>query len=121
MAAVIGALVLMAVSGGVLVVVGDEGSAEQYSRSNVAAFSPDGRQAVVWVAAPPPGAQSIAVGTPRLIRLPAPAPRTVSVDVDSGVDIRTLGWVLLAVGLAGVVQLAMFSMWVGAGPRSRRT
>ena len=124
LAAAIGALVLMAVSGGVLVVPGDEGGsgAEVYSRSNVAALSPDGRQAVVWIAAPPPGDLSIAVDAPSLpIMLPAPAPRIVAVDInDSGGDTRTVGWVLLAVGLAGVVQLTMFWLWAGAVPRSRR-
>ena len=117
--AAIGAFVLIAVVGGVLVVVGGS-DAETYSRSSLAALSPDGRQAVVWVAAPLPGELSIAVDAPLPIRLPAPAPRIVSVDVDdSGVDARTLGWVLLAVGLAGVAQLAIFWLWAGAGPRSR--
>jgi hypothetical protein len=119
MAAAIGALALMAFIGGVLVVLGDEGGsgAEMDSQSNVAALSPDGRQAVVWVAAPPPGDRS-AVNAP-LIQLPATPLRIVAVEVDdSGLDTRTLGWVLLAVGLAGVVQLAMFSMWAGAGPWS---
>jgi hypothetical protein len=93
-----------------------------YPRSNVAALSPDGRQAVVWLAAPPPGDVSIVVdGAPPLMRLPAPAPRIVTVDLDdSGGDTRAVGWVLLAVGLAGVVQLTMFWLWAGAGPWSRR-
>jgi hypothetical protein len=56
-----------------------------------------------------------------LIQLPATPLRIVAVDVDdSGLDTRTLGWVLLAVGLAGAVQLTMFWSWAGAGPRSHR-
>lgn len=118
MAAAIGALVLLAVSGAVLVVIGE---GERYSRSSVAAFSPDGRQAVIWTAALPPGDRSIAVAAPLPIMLRAPAPRIVALDVDdSGRDTRTLGWVLLAVGLAGVVQLTIFWLWAGAGARSRR-
>ena len=116
----IGAFILIAVIGGALVVVGGSGQ-ERYSASNVAALSPDGRQAVVWVAALPPRERRIAVAAPLLIRVPAPAPRIVAVDADdSSVDTRTLGWVLLAVGLAGMVQLTMFWLWAGAGPRSRR-
>ena len=116
----IGAFILIAVIGGALVVVGGSGQ-ERYSASNVAALSPDGRQAVVWVAALPPRERRIAVAAPLPIRVPAPAPRIVAVDADdSGVDTRTLGWVLLAVGLAGMVQLTMLWLWAGAGPRSRR-
>lgn len=123
LAAAIGALVLIAVSGGVLVILGDGGDsgAETYARSNLAALSPDGRQAVVWTAAPPPGDLRIAVDAPLPIVLRAPAPRIVAVDInDSGGDTRAVGWVLLAVGLAGVVQLTMFWLWAGAGPRPRR-
>jgi hypothetical protein len=49
------------------------------------------------------------------------ADRIVAVDInDSGVDTRTVGSVLLIVGLAGVVPLTMFWLWLGPGPRSRR-
>jgi hypothetical protein len=51
--------------------------------------------------------------------LPAPGARIVTVDInDSGVDTRTVGSVLLTVGLAGVVALTMF-WWVGPGRWSR--
>jgi hypothetical protein len=55
------------------------------------------------------------------LRLPAPATGIVAVDInDSGVDTRTVGSVLLTVGLAGVVLLTMFWLWFGPGRRSRR-
>jgi hypothetical protein len=59
----------------------------------------------------------------RAVRLlvPESATRIVAVDLnDSGVDTRTVGSVLLTVGLAGVVLSTMFWLWFGAGRRSRR-
>jgi hypothetical protein len=63
-------------------------------------------------------------GSRRVVTLPLPAPpasRIVAVDVnDSGVDTRTVGSVLLTMGLAGVVLLTLFWLWVGPGPWLRR-
>jgi hypothetical protein len=65
----------------------------------------------------------VPVDAPRVVTAPLPAPgaRTVTVDTDdSGVVTRTVGSVLLTVGLAGVVPLTMFWLWVGPGRWSRR-
>ncbi len=60
---------------------------------------------------------------------PSPSGRIVAMDInrigvvdinDSGVDNRTVGSVLLTVGLAGVVPLTMFWLWIGPGRWSRR-
>ena len=94
--------------------VGEEGGAgAELSSDNVAALSPDGRQAVVWVAAPPPDelrvvVDGVSLPAPVPVRLPAPAPRIAAVDIDdSGVDTRTIGWILLALGLAGAVLMTV--------------
>jgi hypothetical protein len=63
-------------------------------------------------------------GPPLLVDFPpppsAPGARIVTMDIDdSGVDTRTVGSVLLTVGLAGVLSLTMFWLWVGPGRRSR--
>jgi hypothetical protein len=53
--------------------------------------------------------------------LPAHGARIVALGVnDSGVDNRTVGSALLTVGLAGVVLLTMFWLWISRGGWSRR-
>jgi hypothetical protein len=46
----------------------------------------------------------------------APGAATITVDVDNS-DTRTVGWVLLIVGLAGVVPLTLF--WMSVDPAAR--
>jgi hypothetical protein len=74
---------------------------------------PGPRKGAVWVAvsSPPPRVAPVVI-----------SPEEVSLDVatgtsDSGDATRTIGSVLLIVGLAGVLPLTMFRLW--AGPRSR--
>ena len=39
----------------------------------------------------------------------------------SGVDIQTIGWILLIVGIVGgVISMVFWSTWAGPGYRSRR-
>jgi len=117
MLAAIGAFALIAITGAVLVILASASVPRRLTlaspvrpplgavwvRPSGAAFRPDGRTVVVT--AP----------------LPAPGARIVAVDInDSGVDTRTVGSVLLIVGLAGVVPLTMFWLWVGPDRRSRR-
>lgn len=71
---------------------------------------------------PPPPDLATAPGPGRTV---APPPGTVwtvmAPDIDdSGDDTHTVGSVLLIVGLAGVVPLTLFSLWVGPTRRSRR-
>ena len=52
--------------------------------------------------------------------VPAPGVRIVAVDTeDSGIDGRTVGAVLLIVGLAGLVPATLFVLWLG--PRRGRS
>lgn len=116
MVAAIGLFAVIAVIGGVLVVAASPSGNTPLAITAVpgpAAVSPDGRTIaylrppLVRRAAPSPGTLEVRV---------VPATRIVAVDIDdSGVDIRMLGWVLLAVGLAGVVPMTVLSPWVGAG------
>jgi hypothetical protein len=122
MAAAIGVFALIAVIGGALVIV-----ASQSSPTRLALTAPDGRQVLVdpaqadvWV--PPPPLVAVQRIEPR--SLPASAPLALLADRsqivvadsnDSGMDTRTVGWVLLTVGLAGVVPLTMFGLWFGLG------
>jgi hypothetical protein len=86
--------------------------------------TPDGI-AVVHVDPPAwrPGEPRTVVVTetpPVLLRLP-PAPselgnRTIAVDITD--DARILGSVLLTVGLAGLVPVMLFWLWVGQSRRS---
>ena len=73
------------------------------------------------VLAPPPGELTIQVDPTEQARvwispvntLPPTLRMIFAVDVDdSGVDTRALGWVLLAVGLAGAVPLTVL-WWAG--------
>lgn len=130
MVAAIGVFALIAVSGGVLAIVASpSGPTRLELAAPVGPEVPTG-PAVFRLPAPPPGVLSVAVdgeslpaGLVYTLPLP-PATRIVAVDSnDSGVDTRAVGWVLLAVGLAGVVPLTMLSLWVGPDrwPRRRTT
>jgi hypothetical protein len=70
--------------------------------------SPDGRQIV-----------TVTDDVPPFVTLRRGPIATVDIN-DSGVDTRTVGSVLLTVGLAGFVPLTMFWLWFGTGRRSRR-
>jgi len=119
-----GVFALMAVIGGVLVIV-----AASSSPTRLALIAPvdlsasaDPGPTVIRLAAPPSGALDVTVDG-QFLRLPLPlSPSQVAaVDSDaSGVDTRTVGWVLLTVGLAGVVSLTMLILWAAAGGLSRR-
>jgi hypothetical protein len=75
---------------------------------------------------PPPSARLVARDP-----IPAPAPAVwigpgdrvvvVAGPVEDSGDTRTVGSVLLIVGLAGVMLLTLFRWWVGSGRRSLRT
>ena len=69
------------------------------------------RGGAVRIAPPPPGATPEAVWT-----VLAPG-----MDDSGDDDARTVGAVLLIVGLAGLVPLTLFSVWVGPGGWPRRT
>lgn len=52
--------------------------------------------------------------------LPPPGAQIAPGDIsDSGVDTRTVGFVLLTVGVAGIVLLTLFWLWVGRARRPR--
>jgi hypothetical protein len=128
--AAIGACTLIAIGGAVLVIL--------------ASPSVPGRLALASPVVPPPGPVAVAVPAPPpselratgdgvsvpaplvispdgMVALRAPGTRIVAVDIDdSRVDTRTVGWVLLTVGLAGVVPATLFLIWVGPGGWSRR-
>jgi hypothetical protein len=119
MVAAIGVFALIAVIGGMLVIV-----AAPSGPTRLALTALDGPQlprppgrAVLRLAPPPP---RDLIGPGDLI-VTVPPTRIVAVDInDSGVDTRTVGWVLLTVGIAGVVPLTMFWLWVGPGRWSGR-
>ena len=84
------------------------------------AFAAPGDPALVTVSAtPPPPRLMKATADGRMVLLPVPAPpdaRVVAVVADeSGVDGRTVGSVLLIVGLAGLVPATLFLLWLGPG------
>lgn len=97
----------------------------------VASPAAPGRLALASPVDPPPGALRVtlrgapapeALGTTvdgRVVMLPLPpAPNApiVALDAsDSGVDSRTVGSILLIVGLAGVVPSTLFLLWLGPG------
>ena len=129
--AAIGVFAVITALGGALVVVASPSGPTQLAFAP-GAVSPDGRSIAyaappagqMPVLAPPPGELTIQVDPTEQARvwispvstLP-PTLRIVAVDVDdSGVDTRALGWVLLAVGLAGVVPLTVL-WWAGYGRR----
>jgi hypothetical protein len=114
--AAIGAFALIAVIGVVLVIVASPSGPTQLALAadvGPAVLSPDGRTVAllgppaVRLAAPPPQAVRIAVAAPDVAMLrPAGDTRVVAVAPhDPGEDVRMLGWVLLAVGLAGATAL----------------
>ncbi|HEY3183193.1 MAG TPA: hypothetical protein VGJ77_10180 [Gaiellaceae bacterium] len=94
----------------------------------VIAASPAAPRVSAFPAAPPN------VALTRVAPTPAPTDGAIAVWVvapedllgdtlptnDSGVDTRTVGSVLLIVGLAGFVPLTLFWLWVGSGSRPRR-
>jgi hypothetical protein len=117
-AAATAAFAVIAVIGAVLVILAAP------SAPRLAVASPVGPplRVVLWPA-PPPGARGVVVAADMndvLPPLPPPGARIVAMDMnDSGVDTRTVGSVLLTVGLAGVVPLTMLWLWVGPGRWSR--
>jgi hypothetical protein len=127
----IGVFALIAVLGGALVVVASPSSPTRLAFAP-GAISPDGRSIAILappadqMPAPPPADVQVHVAlaereAARLWISPVgtlpPVIRIVAVDVDdSGVDTRALGWVLLAVGLGGVVPLTVL-WWAGDGRR----
>ena len=132
----IGVFAVIAVIGGVLVIVASPSGPTRLALT-AGTISPDGRSIALLappadqmpVPAPPPGELRIRVDPTEPARvwispvntLP-PAIRIVAVDVDdSGVDTRAVGWVLLAVGLAGAVSSAMFWLWADSGTRKEPT
>jgi hypothetical protein len=138
LAAAIGVFALIAAIGGVLVLVA---SPSGKTRLTVGALSPDGRTVAVTkddgvqlvdvgtgetrIPAPGPVVVQVSPAPPTIwnsegtiVRF-APMPRVVAVDVDeSRVDTRTIGSVLLAVGLLGVVLSTMLSFRVLPGRAS---
>jgi hypothetical protein len=129
--AAIGACTLIAIGGAVLLILVSPSVPERLALA-APVVPPPGPVAVVL---PPPPAELPATGDgvslpapttmvispDGMVALRAPSTRIVAVDVDdSRVDTRTVGWVLLTVGLAGVVPAMLFWIWVGPGRWSRR-
>jgi hypothetical protein len=97
--AAIAALVVIAVSGAVLMILA----------------SPPVSQRVLAVPPPP---LPTASGQVWVAKADGP---TITVDADgSGLDSRAVGSVLLIVGLAGIVPVALLWLWLGHGRWSRR-
>lgn len=112
MAAAIGAFALMAIIGAVLVILASPPAPE---RRLVLTPSPAAPERRLVLASPP------VVLDYRAQPVDFVSARIDAVDEnDSRVDTRTVGWVLLIVGLAGVVPLTMFWLWVGPGRWSLR-
>jgi hypothetical protein len=88
--------------------------------------SPSGpREGGVWVAGPREGAVWVAV-TPRAATPEARMVAVGSLDprvdtADSSDDTRTIGSILLVVGLAGVVPLMLLALWASPGRWPRRS
>jgi hypothetical protein len=123
LAAAIGTVVLViAIVGAVLVIV--DSSSDAGSLAVVSSLDlPPG---AVWVAptavsraAPPPPPISVtADGISRVVALDLPVSDAQFVLVepdDSGIDRRTIGSILLVVGLAGAVASTLFVLWLGPG------
>jgi hypothetical protein len=115
LAAAIGTFALIiAIVGAVLVIV-----ASPSAPRRLVLASPVAPAASPWVtrrAAPPPGVFTV---DGRVVMLSVPAPPSTSIVAadtnDSRVDSRTVGSVLLIVGLAGVVPSTLFLLWLGPG------
>jgi hypothetical protein len=130
MLAAIGAFALIAITGAVLVIL----ASASVSRRLTLASPVRPPLGAVWVRPDPqpgPGVRAVTVRAVspdgRLLAIESASgrltinPLVSAVDInDSGADTRTVGTVLLIVGLAGVVPLTMFWLWVGPDRRSRR-
>jgi hypothetical protein len=124
--AAITAFALIATTGAVLVILASPSAPRRLAVASPGepprvayARSPDGLTVVGPLPAPPPAARTVVVGPESVpLSLAAPVTRIVAVDVnDSGVATRTVGSVLLTVGLAGILALTLFWLWVGRGQR----
>jgi hypothetical protein len=97
------------------VIVDSPSDPERLARASPADLPPS----AAWVtpsAVPAPAPFTLAAdGRVIMLRLPVPpGARIVAVDADeSGVDSRTIGSVLLIVGLAGAVASTLFVLWLG--------
>ena len=120
MVAVISGFALLAVIGGMLVIVAPSSGPTLLAPVGLPALVDPG-PTVVRLAARPPGVLNVTVDGEYLqLPLPVPPNRIVAVDLDdSGVDTRTVGWVLLTIGVAGALPFTML-LWAGAGRPSRR-
>jgi hypothetical protein len=108
--AVLGAFAVVAIVGAVLVVL--------------AAPAPPGRVTIRSLAGPPMLTFARPLGSARTVTrvlVEPPRARAVAVDInDSRVDTRTVGSVLLIIGLAGVVPLTILWLWIGPPRLARR-
>ena len=124
--AAVTAFALVAIAGGVLAVVDSSSTSETREAlpsGAVRLWASDGTP-IIRVQAPPPDSDAIFVwDSTRVINLPLPPNlRVRATDVaadDTGLDTRTLGYVLLAVGLAGAVAVWL-GQAIGAAGRSGR-
>jgi hypothetical protein len=131
LAVLVGAFALIAAVGGALIVTSPSSPA-RLALTGPGGNSPPGDPSRAVLVVGPDGSTVVAVDPSRrrmgvgsgriwvspmntpLRTAPPPFARIVAVDVDdSGADRRALGWVLLAVGLAGVVPWTVF--WLAAG------
>jgi hypothetical protein len=104
------AFALLAIVGGVLLVVSSPSESRRLAVASVDGIS---RPAP----APEPALAPAPAPAPARATAPAPAPVMLSVDSDnSGFDARLPGFVLLAMGLAGVVVLTSFGLLRVARP-----
>jgi hypothetical protein len=107
--AAIAAFAPVVIIGAILLIL-DSGSTSE----RLALASPSPRELVVAAPPPPEGVW---------VTRDLPSVRIVTVGVDtngSSLDTRTVGLVLLIVGLAGIVPLTLFWLWTGNGRWSRR-
>jgi hypothetical protein len=116
--AAITAFALVAIAGAVLVTLASPSTPQR-----VAVPSSVG----LWMRVVPPPvatarASTVTTITPTEVRpVPPTGTRIVAVDInDSGVNARAVGLVLLIVGLAGLVPLTLFWLWIGPGSWPRR-
>jgi hypothetical protein len=119
LAAAMGAFALMiAIIGAVLVVIASPSAPERLAVASPV-DPPPGTILLTRRTVRPPGVMRFTVdGTSRVLTLPPPpGTRFVAVDRDDWrVDTRTVGSVLLIVGLAGVVP-SLVLLWLGQGRR----
>jgi hypothetical protein len=121
--AAVTAFALVAIAGGVLAVVDSSSTSERREALPsgtiwVSGPSPDGSPVVVRASAP------LLDDLPRVVSLPLPPElqvrETDEVADNSGLDTRTLGYVLLAIGLAGAVAVWLGQAISAAGRSARR-